>query len=128
MNAGDAYRLYKAAFDRTPDEVGLGYWIKTLDSGTNTLLKVSQGFINSPEFIKLNGVASSNAIFITNLYKFVLKRTPDAAGYQYWDTLLGNNNASARAYVLVDFANSPENIAQVANLIANGISYTEYIG
>jgi len=128
MNAGDAYRLYKAAFDRTPDEVGLGYWIKTLDSGTNTLLKVSQGFINSPEFIKLNGVDSSNATFITNLYKFVLKRTPDAAGYQYWDTLLGNNNASARAYVLVDFANSPENIAQVANLIANGISYTEYIG
>ena len=125
-NAGDAYRLYKAAFDRIPDPAGLGYWVKTLDDGTNTLLKAAQGFINSPEFIRLNGVDSSNALFITNLYKFVLQRTPDAAGYQYWDTLLANN-PSARPYILIDFANSPENIAQVAGLIANGISYTKFV-
>lgn len=125
-NAGDAYRLYKAAFDRIPDPVGLGYWVKTLDDGTNTLLKAAQGFINSPEFVKLNGVDSSNALFITNLYKFVLQRTPDAAGYQYWDSLL-SNNPGARPYILMDFANSPENIAQVASLIANGISYTKFV-
>lgn len=125
-NAGDAYRLYKAAFDRIPDPVGLGYWVKTLDDGTNTLLKAAQGFINSPEFVRLNGVDSSNALFITNLYKFVLQRTPDAAGYQYWDSLLANN-PSARPYILIDFANSPENIAQVASLIANGISYTKFV-
>ena len=125
-NAGDAYRLYKAAFDRIPDPIGLGYWIKTLDEGTNTLLKAAQGFINSPEFVRLNGVDSRNALFITNLYKFVLQRTPDAAGYQYWDSLLANN-PSARPYILIDFANSPENIAQVASLIANGISYTKFV-
>lgn len=125
-NAGDAYRLYKAAFDRIPDPVGLGYWVKTLDDGTNTLLKAAQGFINSPEFVRLNGVDSSNALFITNLYKFVLQRTPDAAGYQYWDSLLANN-PGARPYILIDFANSPENIAQVASLIANGISYTKFV-
>lgn len=31
-NAGEAYRLYKAAFDRTPDKEGLGSWIGQLDS------------------------------------------------------------------------------------------------
>lgn len=126
-NAGDVYRLYKAAFDRAPDAIGLGYWIKTLDDGTNTLVKAAQGFINSPEFLKLNGINSSNATFITNLYQYVLHRTPDSAGYQYWDNLLGTN-PTARAQVLADFANSPENIAQVATLIANGVTYTTYIG
>lgn len=125
-NAGDAYRLYKAAFDRIPDPVGLGYWVKTLDDGTNTLLKVAQGFINSPEFVKLNGVDSSNALFITNLYKFVLQRTPDPEGFRYWDSVL-SNNPGARAQTLIDFSNSPENIAQVAGLIANGISYTKFV-
>jgi hypothetical protein len=126
-NAGDAYRLYKAAFDRTPDTAGLGYWIKMLDSGSITLATAAQGFINSAEFLNLNGVDSSNATFITNLYKHVLHRNPDASGYQYWDNVLGTNPA-ARANVLVEFANSPENITQVANLIAGGIRYVEFVG
>lgn len=30
-NAGQAYRLYQAAFDRTPDTSGLSHWIKAMD-------------------------------------------------------------------------------------------------
>ena len=30
-NAGQAYRLYQAAFDRVPDQGGLGYWIDEMD-------------------------------------------------------------------------------------------------
>ena len=32
-NAGQAHRIYKAAFDRAPDLGGLGFWINTLDNG-----------------------------------------------------------------------------------------------
>jgi hypothetical protein len=126
-NAGDIYRLYKAAFDRPADAAGLGYWVKMIDTGSHTLLTAAQGFINSPEFLKLSGVNSSNATFVTNLYKYVLQRTPDAAGFAYYDGVLGSN-PTARAQVLADFASSPENIAQVANLIASGIRYTEFVG
>src|SRR5690606_12431953 len=31
--AGQAYRLYQAAFDRAPDADGLGFWIDYLDGG-----------------------------------------------------------------------------------------------
>jgi hypothetical protein len=126
-NAGDAYRLYKAAFDRTPDSAGLGFWIKKLDDGSSTLINAAQGFINSVEFINLNGVNSSNTTFVTNLYKHVLQRTPDAGGYQYWENYLGTN-PTARAQVLAEFSSSAENVTQVANLIANGISYTQFVG
>ena len=126
-NAGDAYRLYKAAFDRIPDAPGLGFWINGLDNRAITLLQAAQSFINSPEFINLYGVDSSNATFVTKLYKHVLNRVPDSAGYQYWDKVL-ENNPGARANLLADFASSPENIAQVANLIANGIPYTKFGG
>jgi hypothetical protein len=126
-NAGDAYRLYKAAFDRTPDSAGLGFWIKKLDDGSSTLINAAQGFINSVEFINLNGVNSSNTTFVTNLYKHVLQRTPDADGYKYWDNYLGTN-PTARAQVLAEFSSSAENVSQVANLIANGVSYTQFVG
>jgi hypothetical protein len=32
---GQAYRVYKAAFNRTPDLGGLGYWIGGMDSGAS---------------------------------------------------------------------------------------------
>ncbi len=37
-NAGQVYRLYKAALDRTPDQSGLGYWIKQLDAGKGDIV------------------------------------------------------------------------------------------
>jgi hypothetical protein len=125
-NAGDIYRLYRAAFNRAPDAAGLGYWINTLDNGSNTLVKAAQGFVNSAEFLNLSGVNSSNDTFITNLYQYVLHRAPDATGYQYWNSVLGTST-TARPQVLSDFSSSPENIAQVASLIANGIFYTKYV-
>ena len=38
--AGQAYRLYQACFDRIPDALGLGFWIKQLDAGNVTLTGV----------------------------------------------------------------------------------------
>ena len=82
-NAGQAYRLYQAAFDRVPDQGGLGYWIDQMDSGTG-LSQVATGFINSAEFKALYGNNPSNAEFVTLLYDNVLHRAPDAGGYDFW--------------------------------------------
>ena len=121
--AGQAYRLYKAAFDRIPDLGGLGYWIHARDNGTS-LQKVALGFIGSQEFQQLYGVNASNQTFITKLYNNVLDRNPDQGGYDFW---LGQmSRGMSREDVLVNFSESAENIANVATLIGTGIPFQEW--
>ena len=119
--AGQAYRLYQAAFDRKPDLLGLGYWINDMDKGAN-LTFVAGGFMLSPEFQKLYGSKPSNSTLLTNFYQNVLHRTPDQAGFNYWLDQLNGNKITA-AGVLASFAESPENQAQVIGSIQNGIEY-----
>jgi len=123
--AGQAYRLYQAAFGRTPDSGGLGYWIAQIDSGT-TLSSVSSSFINSAEFQKLYGSSTSNASFVNNLYQNVLHRAGDTGGITYWNNQLAIGES--RADVLVSFSESTENKAGVIGSIQNGIHYTEWTG
>lgn len=122
---GAAYRLYRAAFDRTPDKAGVSFWIKALDQGIS-LHDVAQEFINSTEFKALYGVASTNAEFVTRLYSNILDRAPDAGGFDYWLTAL--NNGYARADVLANFSESAENADAVAALIGTGFAYIPYGG
>ena len=119
-NAGEAYRIYKAAFDRAPDADGLGFWINALDNGAS-LTSVAQGFINSVEFTNMYGANPTDQHFVTELYNHVLHRAPEGAGYQFWlDSL---SAGVSRAQVLADFSESTENINQTDPLIANGIQY-----
>lgn len=122
--AGSAYRIYKAAFDRAPDTGGLGYWINAMD-GSASLTTVAAGFINSPEFQKLYGANLSDRDFVTKLYNNVLDRNPDQEGYDYWLGALAKG--ASREGVLVNFSESNENIANVVDLIANGIQYQEWL-
>lgn len=118
--AGEAYRMHKAAFDRTPDAEGLGFWIDSLDSGLS-LASAAQGFINSGEFNAMYGANATDEHFVTLLYNHVLHRAPEGAGYQFWlDSL---DVGASRAQVLKDFSESTENINQTAGLITNGIQY-----
>lgn len=118
--AGQGYRLYKAAFDRTPDYSGLGYWIKELDDGAS-LSGVASSFIASPEFAAMYGANSTDANFVKLLYNHVLHRDPDQAGYDYW---LGDlAHGQSRASVLSLFSESPENKLQTADLVVTGIQY-----
>jgi hypothetical protein len=121
-NAGEAYRLYQAAFNRTPDKVGLGYWIAALDNG-NSLQNVAHGFIHSAEFASLYGASPNDAQYVDALYQNVLHRTPDAAGYDFWLHAL---QVAPRTEVLVNFSESAENQAQVIGAIANGIGFTPW--
>ena len=125
-NAGQAYRLYQAAFDRIPDTAGLGYWISHLDSGVENLKQVASGFINSAEFKQLYGANLSDAGYLTALYQNVLHRASDQSGFDYWN---GRITAGAsRADILVNFSESQENIAQVVGQISHGIQYIPYTG
>jgi len=118
-NAGLAYRLYQAAFDRQPDLPGLGFQINALDQGF-ALHDVAQNFLNSPEFQSLYGAHVSDEAYITALYGNVLHRAPDTGGYAYQLDALKTYD---RAQLLVNFSESPENQANVIGQIQAGILY-----
>ena len=123
--AGEAYRLYKAAFDRESDDSGLGYWIAQLENGSS-LNGVANAFVASDEFQSLYGDSVTDEEFVNLLYNNVLDRNADAGGYTYWTNALHSD--LTRADVLVSFSESIENQNNVAELIATGITYQEWIG
>ncbi|WP_338764143.1 DUF4214 domain-containing protein [Massilia sp. METH4] len=119
--AGEAYRLYQAAFDRMPDEGGLGFWIHQLDSGAS-LHSVAAGFVNSEEFRGVYGTNPSNATIITGFYEHVLNRAPDVGGMNYWLDVLDNQKDNV-AGVLTSFSESQENFDQLVGVMQNGMAY-----
>jgi Ca2+-binding RTX toxin-like protein len=125
--AGKGFRIYKAAFNRDPDEGGLGYWIAQMDGGMD-LLEVSSRFIDSKEFRTLYGETPSNADFLTKVYTNVLGRTPDPSGYAWWLNAMTTDPSKTKAKVLADFSESPENITGTAELVLAGIEYIPYSG
>lgn len=123
---GEAYRLYQAAFNRTPDKGGLGYWISAMDKGVS-LMDVAAGFVASSEFGSVYGTNPSNHDIVLRFYNNVLHRAPDAAGLDYWVGVLDSKAASLAA-VLAGFSESPENQAGLAPIIGNGFDYKPFIG
>jgi hypothetical protein len=121
-NAGQAYRLYKAALDRTPDANGLAGWIKYMDDGAS-LTSMAQQFIDSHEFKAKYG-ALDNTGFVNQLYINVLARKGEAAGVEGW--VNGLANGLTRAQVLAGFSESSENQANVIGQIKDGIAYNEW--
>jgi hypothetical protein len=118
--AGQAYRLYQAAFGRVPDPEGLGFHIGAMQMGQN-LASIAGNFLGSPEFEQRYGALSTND-FVTRLYLNVLGRAPDSAGLAFYVDNIGSARTS-RAQVLVGFSESPENKQLTAAATAGGISY-----
>jgi hypothetical protein len=123
-NAGQAYRVYQAAFNRAPDSAGLGYWIGNMDHGAS-LKDVAVGFVHSKEFSDVYGSAPGNADIVNHFYQNVLHRAGETAGVNYWTGLLDSKAASV-ADVLMGFSESAENQAALATLIGHGIAYTPF--
>lgn len=119
-DAGQAYRLYQAAFNRVPDVAGLGYWINAMDNG-QPLISVAQGFIGSGEFTTAYG-ALNNADFVGQLYLNVLHRPGESAGALWWQQQL-DSGAYTRQAVLAGFSESAENQAALIGAIQHGITY-----
>ncbi|HSV36111.1 MAG TPA: DUF4214 domain-containing protein, partial [Ramlibacter sp.] len=120
-SAGQAYRLYQAAFNRTPDTGGLGFWINGADNGLS-MSTMAQFFIDSPEFRATYGANLDNQQYVAQLYLNALNRALDQPGYDFWVGHLNAGNLS-RAETLVFFSESPENQAQVIGTIENGMVY-----
>jgi hypothetical protein len=123
-NGGQAYRLYQAAFARTPDKAGVGYWINALDSGAS-LFNVAQAFVDSDEFRAAYGVNPSNHDVVEKFYQNILHRAPDQAGLDYWVGVLDHKQGTV-AQVLMAMSESGENKAGLIGVIGNGFDYTPY--
>jgi serralysin len=118
--AGAAYRLYQAALNRQPELLGLGWWIDRIDRGL-TLRDAAAGFMESPEFVERYGSQLDDSGFVTLLYRNVLHREPEEAGYVHWMNLLAGG--LDRPTVLMSFSESAENQAALIGAIGNGIDY-----
>ena len=112
------YKLYQAAYARTPDNAGFRYWAGVADSQHTSALALADAYLAAPEFAQKYGASPSNTAFVTALYTNVLGRTPDQAGLNFW---IGNANAGeARDQLLVDFATSGENATLIGSHVSNG--------
>lgn len=104
-NAGLAYRLYNATFDRVPDAQGLRFWIDALDAGASQA-EVGFGFAESIEFRSTYGELD-NEEFVAQLYENILDRTAEQEGQEFWVGEL--NGGAERGTVLALISESPEN-------------------
>ncbi len=94
-------RLYSAAFLRPPDQVGLDYWVDSNARG----LDIAHAFSVSEEFRNRYG-RLDNAGFLDRIYRNVLGRAPDQAGFDYW---MGKMNAGLSKHgLLFYFSDSAE--------------------
>ncbi|WP_417539510.1 DUF4214 domain-containing protein [Marinobacter sp.] len=117
--AGQAYRLYQAAFAREPDTPGLSYWVGVMDQGM-TLHGVAARFLDSTEFKVTYGMQTTDQALVSLLYLNILGRDGEPAGQSYWTEYLGSG-AFDRAGVLVGFSESEENTTNIAPMIDQGI-------
>ncbi len=116
--AGQVYRLYQAAFSRTPDKGGLSYWVDKMDDGLS-LRDIVYGFINSGEFQKAYGNSLTNAQLVVQLYTNILGRAPEKAGSDYWIGEL--DRGTSRLDVFAAISESGENKDKLKAVIGQGI-------
>ena len=121
---GQVYRLYQAAFDRTPDPFGIGFWMAHADRGL-TLKEVSASFVASPEFTSLYGAAPSNAELVGRFYQNILDRKPDPVGFAFWNDVLDRKLITVPE-LLAQFSESAENQAALNGVIGQGFAYSFY--
>lgn len=119
LASAQAYRLYQAAFDRSPDRAGLSYWVDLMDKGMS-LAEVAWNFIYSAEFKSIYGTAPSTEVLVDRFYENILGRDGDNAGFDYWVNTI--NDGVDLMHVLAGFSESSENIENLAPVIGMGIN------
>ena len=122
--AGQAYRIFQAAFARAPDEGGLGFWMAMMDKGVS-LNAVAQGFVDSAEFADRYGANPTHRELVEKFYENILHRPGEAAGIDWWTGQL-DRKLSTVAEALAGFSESQENQAALVGVLANGIEFKPY--
>ncbi len=124
--------LYNAAFLRQPDLQGLEFYATPIANNTMSLHQAAVYFLASPEFQNLYPTATAPAdhggpndqAFVDTIYQNVLHRTPSASDVAWYmealaGTLPGLSAPVDRAQILIYFAVSPENQADIGNWMIN---------
>jgi hypothetical protein len=75
--------LYADTLGREPDASGLAYWVAAIRSGSRPVASVAAAFYASPEYYRTLG-GGTDAGWVTDLYRKVLHRDPDATGLAHW--------------------------------------------
>jgi serralysin len=112
------YRLYQAAFARSPDEGGFRHWSKAKENGL-ALDNMADYFRDSPEFKLKYGSNLTTQDYVNQLYLNVLGRAGEETGQNYWINTLETNKLN-QSQVMCYFADSPENKLNTASNIDNG--------
>ncbi len=124
-NVSFAYRIYAAAYGRTPDEAGLRFWTSQLDQRgegppeTDDKEFIASYFLTADEYISKYGADPTNEEFINKLYENVLHREADQAGYDFWLGVL--SSGQGKDDMLIFFTDSQENLDNTAPDLDNGI-------
>ena len=118
-HAPAAYRLYGGAFDRTPDEEGLRFWVNEWMDIGRSLHDAADQFLRSQEFASLYGPSIGDSELIDQLYLNVLDRPGEEGGVQFWKNYLASG-AGDRASVLVNFTQLAEYVEKTAADITDG--------
>jgi Ca2+-binding RTX toxin-like protein len=91
--------LYHAAFGRTGEAGGMGFWFDYAKEGLS-LHDIAYGFTQSPEYAPI--AAMSDSDFVTQLYTNTFGRAPDSGGMAYWLQQLASG--ATRVDLLTQFA------------------------
>lgn len=118
-NAGNAYALWNAAFDRTPALTEIGGWIAPFDEG-RSMVEVAQ------EFIASYAPAISNEDVVRVLYTNVVGRPPGSLEMDFYRGIL-DRGETTQAGLFVFAAQTDLNRADYVELIAGGIGYTPWV-
>ena len=90
-------KLYIATFDRTPDQAGLDYWVK---SSSLSLENIAQSFFDQDETKAKYPEGYSTVDFIVAIYTNLFKRSPDSEGSEYWIGKLDSGSISKSVFIL----------------------------
>lgn len=112
-------RLYQSALGRQPDQGGLHFWEKALESQQFSLVDLAGSFIVSNEYVGRFGADLNNTDFMVRIYQNILGRQPEQEGLNFWVNSLDQGNS--RSLVLSLVSESPENRGITAPLIKTGI-------
>ncbi len=111
------YRLYCAYFLRLPDQGGFDYW-----HGLNADMRdITNSFVVSAEFVQTYGALDDTG-FVDLVYKNVLERPRDGAGFDYWVDQI--TSGMSRGDLMIYFSDSAEFKAKVQTPITEPVEET----
>jgi hypothetical protein len=120
VNTDAIQKLYIAYFNRPADVTGLAYWEKQLADKALTIEGIAQSFSVQAEYATTYA-GKSNGQIVEAIYKNMLGRSADLAGFKYWIAQL-DAGAVKLGTVALAIANGAAAGSDDAKVVANKIA------